>query len=104
MIFDFSNAFGKFQAAVFNVGVLKYLQAMMRNSGEIDDDEDNMDDLDSDDEDEENIRDAVEKLKVFCVSSAEYIKLKFPRNKDGAPTVSLTNLDKKHHFRTKRCC
>ena len=58
----------------------------------VDEDEDDemMDDYDSDDDDE-NIRITADKLKVFCVSSAEFLKMKFPRrsSKDGPPIVRL---------------
>ena len=61
-------------------------------SGNVDDDEDDMiDDYDSEDDDED-ISNAARKLNVFCVSSAEFLKIKFPKRskKDGPPTVSAS--------------
>ena len=65
----------------------------MRRLASFNDDDDMNDDYDSEDDDE-NIINAAEKLNVFCVSSAEFLKIKFPKRsqKDGPPTVS-TNLD-----------
>ena len=59
-------------------------------SGNVDDEDDDMiDDYDSEDDDDD-ISNAAEKLNVFCVSSAEFLKIKFPKRskKDGPPTVS----------------
>ena len=51
-------------------------------------DDDMIDDYDSEDDDENMLKTA-DKLKVFCVSSAEFLKMKFPKkSQDGPPTVS----------------
>ena len=53
------------------------------------DEDDMVDDYDSENDDE-NIRSSGDKLRVFCVSSSEFLKLKFPKKakKDGPPSVS----------------
>ena len=69
-------------------------------SGNDDDDDDDMvDDYDSEDDDE-HIVNAAKKLNVFCVSSGEFLKIKFPKRskEDGPPTVSTNFYIQQRHL------
>ena len=61
---------------------------MKRRAGMLQDEDDEEDDLlDDDDEDDEMINDTVNQLKVFTVSSTEYLKMKNKLKDDGPPQV-----------------
>ena len=60
---------------------------------EVDDDDEDDDEDESDDDDEveqrdEDIKQTAENLKVFCVSSTEYLKLRRKLSKDGPAQVT----------------
>jgi hypothetical protein len=54
---------------------------------EIEEDEEDSDDDDDDGDDDSHLTNTCENLKVFCVSSSEYQKLKNEATEDGPPMV-----------------
>jgi hypothetical protein len=68
---------------------------------EIEEDEEDSDEEDSDDDDgddDSHLTNTCENLKVFCVSSSEYQKLKNKLTEDGPPMVRKRKEKKKYHI------
>ena len=54
------------------------MRRLARSNVSDDDDDDMIDDYNSEDDDDD-ISNAAKKLNVFCVSSANFLKIKFPK-------------------------